>query len=129
MTQEKTSRGMPHRIARSVGDYGERVAARHLAEQGMQIIDRNWRCDAGEVDIVAMDGPCLVICEVKTRRSATFGSPLQAVTPRKAARLRRLAARWLADHDVRVEDVRVDVIGVWREPTGPARLEHVVGAA
>ena len=85
-------------VANAVGAYGERLAARYLVESGMQILDRNWRCDQGEIDIVAMDDTCLVIVEVKTRRSLAFGSPVEAVTAVKAARLRRLAGCWMADH-------------------------------
>lgn len=120
--------GMPHSLALGVGAYGERVAERYLADAGMQVLERNWRCSEGEIDIVALDAGCLVVCEVKTRRSATFGSPLEAVTARKAARLRRLAACWLREHPQHsavVTDVRVDVVGVLRPRSGPAQLEHV----
>ncbi len=116
-------------VANAVGAYGERLAARYLVESGMQILDRNWRCDQGEIDIVAMDDACLVIIEVKTRRSLVFGSPVEAVTAVKAARLRRLAACWLTDHRPLVDsvaDVRIDVIGVLRPPRGPAQIEHLV---
>ena len=68
-------------VAKAVGAYGERLAARYLLEAGMQVLDRNWRCDQGEVDIVAMDDRCLVVVEVKTRRSLAFGPPVEAVTP------------------------------------------------
>ena len=113
----------------AVGAYGERLAARYLMERGMQILDRNWRCDQGEIDIVAMDGSCLVIVEVKTRRSLAFGSPVEAVTAVKAARLRRLSGCWLAGHRSLVDsvaDVRIDVIGVLRPAHGPALIEHLV---
>ena len=119
-------------VANAVGAYGEQLAARYLTESGMQILDRNWRCDQGEIDIVAMDDGCLVIVEVKTRRTLAFGSPVEAVTPVKAARLRRLAACWLADHRSSVDsvaDVRIDVIGVLRPTRGPARIEHLVAVA
>jgi putative endonuclease len=118
--------------ANAVGAYGERLAARYLAESGMQILDRNWRCDQGEIDIVAMDVACLVIVEVKTRRSLVFGSPVEAVTAVKAARLRRLAGRWLADHRPMVDstvDIRIDVVGVLRPAGGPAQIEHLVAVA
>jgi putative endonuclease len=95
----------------------------------MQILDRNWRCDQGEIDLVAMDDSCLVSVEVKTRRSLAFGSPVEAVTPVKAARLRKLAACWLADHRSQVDavaDIRIDVIGVLRPLRGPAQIEHLV---
>jgi putative endonuclease len=123
-------------VANAVGAYGERLAARYLVESGMQILDRNWRCDQGEIDIVAMDGACLVIIEVKTRRSLMFGSPVEAVSTVKAARLRRLAGCWLTDHRSLVDsvghclsDVRIDVIGVLRPQRGPAQIEHLVAVA
>ena len=65
---------------RASGGYGEELAVRYLREQGMEMLDRNWRCELGELDIVARDGDCLVICEVKTRRSSGFGAPVEAVT-------------------------------------------------
>ena len=116
----------------AVGAYGERLAARYLVERGMQILDRNWRCDQGEIDIVAMDGSCLVIVEVKTRRTLAFGAPVEAVTTVKAARLRRLAACWVAEHRSRtdsVADIRIDVIGVFRPSRGPVQIEHLVAVA
>jgi putative endonuclease len=127
------SKGRAAQAAHAVGAYGERLAARYLAESGMQILDRNWRCDQGEIDIVAMDERALVIVEVKTRRTLAFGSPIEAVTPAKAARLRRLACCWLTAHRSIVDaaadvaDVRVDVVGVLRPSRGPAQIEHLVG--
>ena len=111
----------------ALGAYGERVAAAHLSAVGMVVLERNWRCPAGEIDIVARDGDVLVFCEVKTRSSAAFGSPLEAVTPRKAARLRRLAAAWMRERGLHVPDVRIDLVGVLRPRRGPARVEHVRG--
>jgi putative endonuclease len=119
-------------VANAVGAYGERLAARYLAEAGLQILDRNWRCDQGEIDIVAMDGVCLVIVEVKTRRSLMFGSPVEAVTAVKAARLRRLAGCWMGAHRslvTSVGDIRIDVIGVLRPSRGAAQIEHLVSVA
>lgn len=117
-------------VANAVGAYGERLAARYLTESGMAILDRNWHCDQGEIDIVALDQTCLVIVEVKTRRSMAFGSPVEAVSWVKAARLRRLAGCWLTEHRPLVDsvtDVRIDVIGVFRPARGPAQIEHLVG--
>jgi putative endonuclease len=110
-----------------LGRYGEDVAARHLVEQGIIVLERNWRCDIGEIDIVGRDGDVLVVCEVKTRSGTGFGTPLEAVTRAKAARLRRLAARWLADHQGRPAHVRFDVVGVVAARSGAARVEHVRG--
>ncbi len=117
---------MPHATAAALGDYGERMAARYLRDQGLEILECNWRCPVGEIDIIARDGDCLVVCEVKTRRSLALGSPVEAVTLRKLARLRRLAAAWLAEHDGRFSDVRIDVVGVLRPPRGACRIEHLV---
>jgi putative endonuclease len=119
-------------VANALGAYGERLAARYLVESGMRILDRNWRCDQGEIDIVAMDDKCLVIVEVKTRRTLMFGSPVEAVTAVKATRLRRLAGCWLADHRSLVDsavDVRIDVVGVLRPARGPAQIEHLVAVS
>ena len=112
---------------RALGDYGERVAARRLTERGMVVLDRNWRCDEGELDLVLRDGPALVGCEVKTRTSLSHGSPHEAVTDAKLARLQRLLQRWMREHDVHPDETRVDLVAVLRPTRGPALLEHVRG--
>jgi putative endonuclease len=109
----------------AIGAYGERVAARTLADAGLRVIDRNWRCTTGELDLVALDGATIVFCEVKTRRGAAFGLPVEAVRWQKVRRLRALAALWLAAHpDIRGE-IRFDVVSVWPQPAGPAAVEHL----
>jgi len=110
-----------------LGAYGERVAAQRLVEGGMVLVDRNWRCDLGEVDLVLRDGETLVFCEVKTRTSAAYGHPLEAVQQAKFARLRRLAARWLEEHRVRAGEVRIDLVGVLVADRGAAEVEHLRG--
>lgn len=112
---------------KALGDYGEDVAQRHLLAAGMAVLDRNWRCDLGEIDLVARDGDTLVVCEVKTRRGLDYGSPLEAVTARKVCRLRRLAMRWVSEHGIHPREVRIDVVGVLRRPQGPALVEHLRG--
>jgi putative endonuclease len=128
MPRPLSSEVVAMRASDALGAYGERVAAAHLVDAGMAIVERNWRCDIGEIDIVARDGDTLVVCEVKTRRGAEFGSPLEKVTPDKADRLRRLAARWIAHSGIHPLDVRIDIVGVVRSPRGAARVEHVRGA-
>jgi putative endonuclease len=113
----------------ALGAYGETLAARHLTDQGMIVLDRNWRCDLGEIDLVLRDGRVLVVCEVKTRSSTAFGSPLEGVTEQKAARIRRLAARWLAAHSVRPAEVRIDLVGVLAVRGAEVRIDHVRGVA
>lgn len=115
------------RATDAVGRYGENVAATFLTNAGLRIIDRNWRGPAGEIDIVALDGATLVIVEVKTRRSDRFGHPAESVTATKLARLRVLAAQWLAAHDLRPANVRLDVIAILRPGSGPAKVEHLIG--
>jgi putative endonuclease len=112
----------------AMGAYGERSAARHLTEeQGMTLLDRNWRCAAGEIDLVLRDRDTLVVCEVKTRRDPGYGAPLEAVTPDKVERLRRLAAYWLEQHGLRVPEVRIDLVGVDLSQSAAERIIHVRG--
>lgn len=111
----------------ALGKYGEELAARFLAKQGWTILERNWRCSAGELDIVASKDRVLVICEVKTRRSTRFGSPLEAVTPQKLQRLRRLAGIWIASHTEHPNTIRIDVVSVLVDDAGMTRVQHIEG--
>jgi len=108
-----------------LGRLGEDLAVRHLREQGLTILERNWRSSGGELDIVARDGDVLVICEVKTRSSVRFGTPLEAVTADKAARMQRLGYAWIRERGVRPREVRFDVVAIIR-PTGSGTtlIEH-----
>ncbi|HZC26128.1 MAG TPA: YraN family protein [Actinopolymorphaceae bacterium] len=110
-----------------IGRYGEELAVRHLESDGFVIVERNWRCSLGEIDIVALDGDVVVVCEVKTRTGVGFGTPLEGVTWDKAARLRRLAGRWLAEHGGRSGGIRIDVVGVLARGSAAAAIEHVRG--
>lgn len=112
-----------------VGAYGERVAVRYLTERGWTVLDRNWRSRSGELDIVARDGDEVVFVEVKTRSGTGYGHPAEAVTAAKVARLRRLAAEWLAAHDVHTAGVRIDVLAVLRSRRGAAAVEHLKAVA
>lgn len=115
-------------VTRAVGAYGERLAARYLTRAGLVVLDRNWRCPYGEIDIIARDGDVVVFCEVKTRRGVTHGTPAEAVDGRKVVRLRRLAAEWLAHATVRPREVRFDLVAVISPRQGAPRVEHVRGA-
>lgn len=112
----------------AVGRYGEDVAVRHLTDAGLVVVERNWRCREGEIDVVAREGDALVFCEVKTRRSATFGVPAEAVTRAKADRLRRLALLWLRERGATAAELRFDVVGVVCRRSGAAVVDHVRGA-
>jgi putative endonuclease len=111
-----------------LGSRGERIAAAYLTAAGLRVLDRNWRCRDGELDLVVRDGDTLVFCEVKTRSGIGFGHPAEAVTRVKQRRLRTLAQRWLAAHDEHASDLRFDVVGVLVGPSGPAEVTHLSAA-
>jgi putative endonuclease len=111
----------------ALGQYGETVAERHLTGQGMVLLDRNWRCDEGELDLVLRDGAVLVACEVKTRSDTSHGTPHEAVGPAKLDRLRRLVERWVADRGLNPPEVRIDLVAVMRPIKGAAVVDHVKG--
>lgn len=120
----------------ALGRYGEDLAARRLGEAGMTVLERNWRGGrTGEIDIVAMDGEALVVCEVKTRRAALVGSgiyqhPMAAVDRAKAERLRRLAERWIEERGGPPPGgVRIDLVGVLIPRRGAPVVEHARGVA
>lgn len=96
-----------------LGAFGEQVAVEHLCGLGLRILERNWRCRYGELDVIAADTDgTLVFIEVKTRTGDGFGGVEYAVTPQKVRRLRRLAGLWLAGQDSGWRHVRIDVVGV-----------------
>jgi putative endonuclease len=111
----------------ALGAYGERVAERHLVAEGLEVLDRNWRCEAGEIDLVLRDGDVLVFCEVKTRSGTAYGHPLEAVDEAKVERLVRLGMCWQEEHRVTAVDVRFDAVAVLRSRRGAAQVEHVRG--
>ncbi|NYI08416.1 YraN family protein [Allostreptomyces psammosilenae] len=130
----------------ALGHYGEKVAVRYLGGIGMWIVERNWRCPEGEIDIVANDpgqrpgSPgTLVICEVKARSARAFQQPTEAIPPPKARRLRLLAERWLherapvllrpAHAEPPPLDIRIDLLAVVLPRRGACTVEHLKGVA
>lgn len=112
-----------------LGRRGEDVAAEWVEAQGMRVVDKNWRCREGEIDLVALDGDDVVVIEVKTRSGTGYGHALEAVTASKLARLRRLAAAWSRANPGRGRDLRIDVVGITIERCqGHERIDHVRGA-
>lgn len=111
-----------------LGRAGEQWAADHLSALGYDILDRNWRCPQGEVDIVAALGEHLAIVEVKTRRSDRYGRPLEAVDHRKRRRLWQLARAWANAHPElsRGRIVRLEVIGITGDDHIAASIDHLV---
>lgn len=115
---------------RGVGDRGEDLAARYLERCGWIVLERNWRCRYGEIDLVCRepDGT-VVICEVKARTGRGYGGPLEAITQAKARRLRHLTAAWAREHPGRRPGLRIDAIGVLWHPDGTASVSHERGIA
>jgi len=116
----------PSRAAR-LGKRGEDIASEYLIARGYEVIDRNWRCSAGEIDIVARQGRSLVVVEVKARSSLSAGHPFEAITAVKLARLRSLAGLWCAAQSHAFSSVRIDAIAVLVHAHQPATVEHLTG--
>ena len=109
---------------------GEELAAAHLERLGWRILDRNWRCPAGELDIVALEPgpePVVVFCEVKCRSGLGFGPPLEAITARKVAKLREVALHWLRAQPGAVPHIRFDGVGVLLARNAAPVITHVPG--
>ncbi|WP_231441718.1 YraN family protein [Brevibacterium zhoupengii] len=103
---------------RALGQSGEDLAAEFLQRQGMVILERNFRCPRGEIDIIAKDGDTIVFVEVKTRRTLAQGSPLEAVTAAKLRKIRTLSGIWLNRQNDFFASIRIDALGIVMEP-GP----------
>ncbi|HET9301288.1 MAG TPA: YraN family protein [Propionibacteriaceae bacterium] len=114
---------------KQVGVRGEDLACAELERQGMQVLERNWRCRLGEIDIVAAEagatGLTLVFCEVKCRSGLGFGHPLEAITFTKMQTLRQLGAVWMREHRMKASSIRLDAIGIVLAPGQEPSLTHV----
>jgi len=113
---------------KQLGVRGEDLACAELERQGLQVLERNWRCRLGEIDIVAAEagasGLTLVFCEVKCRSGLGFGHPLEAITYAKMRTLRQLAALWMREHRIKASIIRLDAIGVILQPGLEPSLTH-----
>ena len=118
---------------RETGILGEKLACDFLGKYGYQIIEKNFRCSGGEVDIVARQQDTLVFVEVRTKTSRGFGLPEESITPVKMARLRTAAARYGESHAELPESWRIDVIAIEMDRQGRAwrieLIENAVGGA
>lgn len=110
-----------------LGRKGESLAADYLEQRGVVVITRNWRCSDGELDIIAADDDTLVICEVKTRSSVRYGTPLEAVDEFKLHRMQRLAFAWCREQRIHPPRLRFDVIEVLAPRLGDPVITHHVG--
>jgi putative endonuclease len=107
-----------------LGRRGEDVAVEYLQNKGLVVLDRNWRCRDGEIDVVASEPGRLVVCEIKTRSGTRYGEPAEAVTPLKANRIRAVTRAWLAAHTTDWCPIRFDVVAVLIRPGRPVTLQH-----
>lgn len=115
-------------LRKLLGQGGESVAVRHLKRQGYRILNRNYACPAGELDVVCRKDGTIVFVEVKSLRSDLRGDPEQNVTRAKQRHLLRAARHWLADHDQPQAAYRFDVVSVVLPESGPPRVRHIVEA-
>jgi putative endonuclease len=121
----KDARAKDARAKDALGRRGEQVAADYFAGAGLEVVDRNWRCPQGEIDLVVREGDELVFVEVKTRSGLGYGHPLEAITAQKLARLRRLAGAWCEAHPGHVDRIRIDAVAVIAPRSGGVQLEHL----
>ncbi|MFF1572893.1 YraN family protein [Leifsonia sp. NPDC058292] len=112
-----------------LGRRGEAVAAAWFERHGYEVLDRNWRCPIGELDLVLRRAEVTVFAEVKTRTSVAYGHPFEAITPAKARRLRQLSVEWCRRHDSGVAEIRVDAIAVVDAWSANPQVEHLKAIA
>jgi putative endonuclease len=110
-----------------LGKRGEDVALSYLCAAGYRLVDRNWRCAQGEIDLIVAQGGEVVFVEVKTRSSVKFGHPFEAITATKLARLRRLAAAWCAQADSPPRLIRIDAVAIVAAAGADPVIEHRQG--
>lgn len=112
-----------------LGQKGEELARRHLEEQGYRILARNYRCAAGEMDVIAQDGEYLVFVEVRTRRGRDYGTPEESITSSKQARLIQVALTYLQEKALENVDWRIDIVAIEMSRQGKLlRLELIKNA-
>jgi putative endonuclease len=115
--------------ARSLGNFGERVAASHLEAKGYEILERNWSVREGEIDIIAGKPDEIVFVEVRSRRGRSFGTPEESITGRKAAHVRAAAAAYLMEHPDAPDNQRIDVVVLELDAKGRVlRVEQIENA-
>jgi putative endonuclease len=112
-----------HNLA--LGAQGEELAAEFLRSAGMEIVERNWRCRYGELDLIVRDAEVTAFVEVKTRSGLGFGTPAEAVTFPKQQRIRRLALLWLHEQAGPWRHIGFDVVSVLLRPSCEPVVEHL----
>lgn len=109
-----------------LGRRGEQLAAERLAALGYQIVERNFRCPAGEIDLVARRDDTWVFVEVRTRRGERFGTPEESITPRKRSHLIASAQHYLQAHQLEAVPWRIDAVAVGLSPRGELLRVEVI---
>lgn len=117
-----------HDDRRGLGRRGEELAAQQLQGEGFDIVTRNWRCEVGELDLVARDGECLVLVEVRTRRGRSLGTPEESITPAKQTRIIDLSEAYVQESGW-TGDWRIDVVAIEMDRRGRVlRVDHYENA-
>ncbi len=112
-----------------LGQWGEQQAANYLNKKGFKVLSRNYRCRAGEIDIICRDKKYLIFAEVKTRRSTKYGLPQEAVGVRKQRQIVRAAQWYIQQHDLGKLQPRFDVLAVlWQSWNDAGQIDHIADA-
>jgi putative endonuclease len=113
------------RVKEALAEAAGKAAVGYLEGCGVRIVDRNWRCDGEIISIVALDRRALVVVDLRVRAGTRHSAPLEVISVARKQTMRRLGARWLAEHGRRADQIRIDVVGLLHEGTGGFTIEHV----
>ena len=111
-------------MKRATGELGEDLAAHFLERSGLAVLERNYRCKAGEIDVIAQDGDELVFAEVRTRSGAAFGTPEESLTVRKRRKMAECAYSYLAERGAHGRTWRVDLVAIELDRGRVVRVDH-----
>ena len=134
MSKVATEKNTPNSVSsvrpnhnQRLGAHGEQIATEYLEQRGYKTLARNWNVSHGELDLIMRDGDWLVAVEVKTRSGTDYGHPLEAITPTKAKRLRKLLLIWVRETKPGLAYLRVDAVGITLRPGERPRIDHLQG--
>jgi putative endonuclease len=112
-------------VREAIAEAASRAAASYLEGHGFRVLDRNWRSGSEILPIIAAERHTFVVIDLRVRAGTRHGTPLEAISADRRRSMRRLAARWLAEHGKRHDQIRIDVIGLLQESTGGFTIEHI----
>jgi len=113
------------RVKEALAEAASLAAVSYLEGHGFRVLDRNWRSGSEILPIIAADRSALVIIDLRVCAGTRHGAPLEAIDADRRRTMRRLAARWLAEHGKRYDQIRIDVVGLLQESTGGFTIEHI----